>query len=473
MKTKNKKNKKKNTLWGGRFKAGLDKDVLRFSSSINVDYKLAEFDLTYSLAHVTMLAKCKIISASQAKVIKQGLKGLLKLVKAGKYKTNPDSEDIHTDIQNKLRVKIGPAADKLNTARSRNDQVSLSTRMYSKDKLMNISKSLTKLQQALIKLARANDWVVMPGFTHLQHAQPVLWSHYLLAFVEMFQRDKERLADAFKRVDVMPAGSGALAGTSLPIDRDMLAKELGFAKISANSIDAVSDRDFVIEIISSLSVIAMHLSRMSEDFIIMSTAEFGFIDIDQAFCTGSSLMPQKKNPDVLELIRGGSSRVYGDLISILVTMKALPLSYNRDMQWDKEGLFKSLDFIEEVLLLMTRLVKGIKVDNFSLNQALADEFLMATDLAEYLVKKGVAFRQAHKIVGELIMFCSGADKDITELSLKELKSFSVYFDKNILKMIDPQVSVKNKISYGSTGPLQVKKQLKKWAGKLQGVKKYA
>jgi len=451
-----------NKLWGGRFKKGLDQEVLAYTSSINIDKELARYDILSSTAHIKMLAKCNIILKKEAHIIVKGLKEIEKEVQKGSLEFDLKAEDIHSDIQNKLQERIGPLATKLQTARSRNDQISLDMRLYCKEKINQSIDKLKETQKAILEFADKNMDVIIPGFTHLQHAQPILLSHQMLSFLEMFERDKGRLTDAYKRVDVLPAGSCALAGTSLNIDRQYLARELGFSQISNNSIDAVSDRDFIIELLSALSVIAMHLSRLAEDIILLASSEFNYLQLDEAISTGSSIMPQKKNPDVLELLRGQTGSVYGGLISVLVMMKGLPLSYNRDMQLDKQPLFSAFSGISSALEMVRKVFIHIRINKEGIKKTLADEFLFATDLAEYLVKKGIPFKEAHNAVGAVVKYCMEKKARISELSLKELKGFCPKFEKDVYRCLDAQESVKSKTSLGGTSPLRVNAQIKKW-----------
>ena len=387
-------------LWGGRFTKKTDPLAEQFTASLKTDFVLAKYDIVGSIAHAKMLGKCNIIPRKDAGSIVKGLNAILKDIDNCRIKVDFSTEDVHTLIQDLLEKKIGAPAKKLHTARSRNDQVSLDTRMFAKDFLQVLTAGVNNLQASLGEFVSKNKHVKkLPGYTHLQHAQPVNLIDYAGAYKAMLERDKDRIKDAYKRINVLPLGSCALAGTSLPIDRKFVAKELGFSSVARNTIDAVSDRDFIIEILSAAALLGMHLSRLSEDLIIWSSSEFNFIDIDEAFCTGSSIMPQKKNPDVLELIRGSAGKLYGNLISALVVMKGLPLSYNRDMQLDKEPLFDSLKTINDELLVLSKLIKTARLNKESIDKQLQDPGLYATKMAEDLVKKGVAFKDAHKIIG--------------------------------------------------------------------------
>ncbi len=454
-------------LWGGRFKKKTDKDAEAFLSSFGYDKVLAEFDCLAGIAHVRMLAKSGIIKEAEKAKIVNGLKSILAAVKKGKIETDGSYEDVHTYVQQTLKEKIGAAADKLHIARSRNDLVSADTRLLCKAEGNKIISALIKLQKAMLQTARKNKEAVIPGYTHLKHAQPVLYAHYILAYVEMLERDKGRLQNAVSRADTSPLGVGAICGTSLNVDRAMLARELGFARTMQNSIDAVSDRDFVIEILSVLSILAMHLSRLSEDFIIYSTDEFSFLDIDEAFCTGSSMMPHKKNPDVLELVRGESAEIYGNLMSALTMMKGLPLSYNRDMQLDKKLLLNSIGIIKKELTVLEKLVKTVEIDRMAVSGQLADEFLYATDLSEFLMKKGLSHAEAHEAVGKLVAYCVKSGSTISSLGVDDLKTFSDKFDHGIYNLLKGTASVRFKYSSGGTAPVNVSKAIKNWEKRLK------
>ena len=427
------------------------------------------YDVKGSIAHVKMLSKCKVIPFKAGKSILSGLGKILKDIEKGTFKIDPKSEDIHTAIYMSLSSKIGDGADYLHTARSRNDQVILDLRMYSKDKLNLILDLTKKTQRALIDLAKQNIDVVMPGLTHTQHAMPILLSHQLLAYVSMLQRDIERLKAALISADEMPLGSCAMAGTSFAIDRKFVAKQLGFSKISENSIDAVSDRDFVIDSLYAIAMLFMHISRFCEDMILFSTSEFAIVDIDEAFCTGSSIMPQKKNPDALELIRGETSKAYANLNSLLVMMKGLPLSYNRDMQLDKEPLFSSVKLSEDVLSILTKLIKSIKINKEIAEEKIAtDESIFALDIADYLVKKGLAFSEAHEITGHIVVSAIEKQIKISALNLDEFRVFYKKIDSDIFKIFDAKRSVMSKRSMGSTNPLLVRQQIDRWIKKIKG-----
>lgn len=451
-------------LWGGRFTKSTHELLEKFSNSIDVDKHLAQYDVLGSIAHARMLGECKIIPKTDALKIVKGLNEILKQIDSGKFKIDFKYEDIHSQIQDVLHKKIGKPALKLHTARSRNDQVCLDTRLYCKDAVDQIAGLILKAQKQLLKLADKNKNVYIPGYTHLQRAQVISFAHHICAYINMLERDKQRLLDARKRVDVCPLGSLALSGSTLPIDRKMTAKLLGFLKVSTNSLDSVSDRDFIIEILSDLSILIMHLSRFAEDLVLWSSTEFGIVDIDESFCTGSSLMPQKKNPDAAELIRGSSGEIYSKLVSVLVMMKGMPLSYNRDMQWDKKPLFEAVDLAKAVVEICAGMAAHIKVNNKT--EAVEDQALYATDIAEYLVKKGVAFKNAHEITGKLIRFSQDQGRKIIDLDEKELHKVSEYLDKKIYKLLNADASIKAKISFGSTGLKSVEDQIKMWKKNL-------
>jgi len=446
-------------LWGGRFRKEIDKTMQAFIASIYFDKKLVKYDILGSIAHAKMLGKRKIITRDEADKIIKGLKDILSQIKDGSLTVDNQAEDIHTWVENSLREKIGEIAGKLHTARSRNDQVALDERMYLRDEIRTIQQNLDALQEALIFIARKHLGMIMPGYTHLQHAQPLLFSHYLLAYFFKFNRDRERLEDLYKRVDILPLGSAALGGTSYPIDRQYLAKQLNFNDISHNSLDAVSDRDFIIEFLSGSAMIMLHLSCLSEEIILWSSQEFDFIELDDSFCTGSSIMPQKKNPDAAELIRGKSGRVYGHLMTLLTVMKALPLAYNHDMQEDKEPLFDSVELLKNSLIIMSGMIRTLQVKSENMRNSLKGDFSNATEVADYLVKKGLAFREAHQVVGEIVLYCIEQKKNIEQLRLKEFQHFQTLFEEDILNMLSPEDVVNSKKSYGGTSIPRVKKAI--------------
>ena len=406
-------------LWGGRFKKGTDALVNDFNSSINVDSRMYKEDIEGSLAHVKMLGKQGIIPNKSSKKIEDGLNEILKRLDNGVIEIDPTSEDIHSFVEGTLTYYIGACGKMLHTGRSRNDQVTLDLRLYLKKALDNIVSCVIELEEVIHKKASKNMETIMPGYTHMQKAQPITLAHHLLAYGEMLRRDIGRLQDAYKRTDQMPLGSGALATSTYPIDREFVAKELRFSDVTWNSLDSVSDRDYVIETLSALSIIMMHLSRFSEEIILWCTNEFNFIELDDGYSTGSSIMPQKKNPDVAELVRGKTGRVYGDLITLLTVMKGIPLAYNKDMQEDKEALFDALDTVTLSLKTFTGMLDTMKIKKEVMRKGAAGGFTNATDVADYLVKHGIAFRNAHEIVGEIVIYCINKNKAIDELSLND------------------------------------------------------
>lgn len=423
-------------LWGGRFKKGVNSLVNDFNSSINIDSRMYKEDIVGSLAHVKMLGKQNIIPKEDSLKISDGLKEILSRIENGVIKIDETAEDIHSFIEGTLTYYIGDEGKKLHTGRSRNDQVTLDTRLYLKEALKEVGEDILNLQTVILEKAKENTDTIMPGYTHMQKAQPITFSHHILAYAEMFKRDMGRLLDCYKRLDEMPLGSGALATSTYPIDREFVAKELCFSKITLNSLDSVSDRDYAIESLSTLSMIMMHLSRFSEEIILWCTGEFNFVELSDEYSTGSSIMPQKKNPDVAELVRGKTGRVYGDLITLLTVMKGIPLAYNKDMQEDKEALFDGLDTTTLSLKTFTGMLQTMKIKKEVMRKGASGGFTNATDVADYLVKKGAAFRNAHEIVGEIVLHCIKIDKAIDELSLEELKSFSPIFTEDIYKAID-------------------------------------
>ena len=435
-----------------------DKSVQEFLASIPFDRRLYRQDIEGSIAHAGMLAKQGIIPESDAETIMDGLESIQKEIEQGEFQFKTELEDIHMNIEAALFEKIGDVAGKLHTARSRNDQIALDLRMFTKEEIGRTIKKIRAMQTALVDLAEANKAVIMPGYTHLQQAQPVLLAHHLLAYIEMFQRDKDRFQNCLERTDVLPLGSGALAGVPYPVDREFLADELGFSKVSANSLDAVSDRDFIVEFEAAAAITMMHLSRLAEELILWSSSEFGFIEIGDDFTTGSSIMPQKKNPDVAELGRGKTGRVYGHLMAILTTMKSLPLAYNRDMQEDKEGLFDTGDTLRSSLEVFAGMVKTIEVNTARISQAMQTDYILATDLADYLVKKGMPFREAHGVVGRLGEYAMSKGKNFRELDLEEYNKFSPLFSDDVYE-ITPESSVAARNAAGGTSPRQVGKAL--------------
>ena len=449
---------KKDALLRSRFQTELDKAATKYVASIPFDWRLYRQDIAGSIAHAKMLAKQGILTAQEAELIISGLTSIREEIEKGKFDFKPELEDIHMNIEARLSDKIGNIAGKLHTARSRNDQVALDLRLFLKEIIVGTIDKLRGLQQALLEVAESNKDVAMPGYTHLQQAQPVLFAHHLLAYFEMLQRDVERLRDCLKRVDVLPLGSGALAGVAYPIDRDFVAQELGFSKVSANSLDAVSDRDFVIEYQAAAAIVALHLSRLAEEIVLWSSKEFDFIELDDAYATTSSIMPQKKNPDVAELARAKTGRIYGNLMGILTVMKGLPLAYNRDLQEDKEGLFDTVDTLHSSLDVLAGLIKTMKVHKSRMQNSMAGSYLLATDLADYLTKKGLPFRQAHSVVGELVQYAISKGKELNELTLNEYHKFSPLFEDDIYR-ITVQSSIAARDVAGGTAPKQVRKAL--------------
>jgi argininosuccinate lyase len=437
-----------------RFQKGIDKSIEKYVASINFDWRLYRQDIAGSIAHAQMLAKQGLISEREAELICSGLVSIRDEIEQGKLKFKLELEDIHMTVENRLFEKIGDVAGKLHTARSRNDQVALDLRLFVKEAISETISKLKGLQRALLDVAEANKTVIMPGYTHLQQAQPVLFAHHLLAYFEMLQRDITRFQNCLNRTDVLPLGSGALAGVAHPIDRDFVARKLGFNEISANSLDAVSDRDFVIEYEAAAAITMMHLSRLAEEIVLWSSAEFGFVELDEAYATSSSIMPQKKNPDVAELARGKTGRVYGNLISLLTAMKGLPLAYNRDMQEDKEGLFDTVDTLLSSLEVFAGLIKTLQINTTRMQNALSNSYILATDLADYLVRKGITFREAHGIVGKLVKYSIDKNKSFQELSLADYRKFSPLFSEDVYG-ITVETSVAARHAIGGTAPKQV------------------
>jgi len=438
-------------LWGGRFAEATDKLVESFNASIDVDKRLYESDIKGSQAHLEMMAKQGIIPSEDAEILVQGLDTVKARIDNGEMAFTDALEDIHMHVEENLGDVCGPVARKLHTGRSRNDQVALDIRIYLKEETLNLLEMLKDFQVALVTLADANRKTVMPGYTHMQRAQPVLFAHHMLAYFQMFKRDMARLTDSLKRLDVMPLGSAALAGTTFPIDREYTCQVLGFSRVSENSMDAVSDRDFVMEFISHASICMIHLSRLSEELILWSTSEFAFVTISDAFTTGSSIMPQKKNPDVCELVRGKTGRVVGNLMAILTTMKSLPMAYNKDMQEDKAPLFDTIDTLKVCLDVYTRMLAHIEVHKDRMREACMTGFLNATDFADYLVNKGAAFRTAHGIAGKAVAFALEQEKELDDLTFEEMRSFSDLIEKDVYKFISLDAMVARRNAYGGTG----------------------
>lgn len=455
-------------IWQNRFAKQLHPLIEQFTESISFDYRLALYDIDGSIAHVKMLCKIGIISKKIQDRLIKGLENIRKRIIKGDFKFTREYEDVHMNIEKALEEEVGEFASYLHTGRSRNDQVQLDMRLFTRDAIGTIIDSITMLQRSLVNLAENSIDVIIPGYTHLQHAQPILLAHHFLAYTEMLERDKARLQDLLPRVNILPLGSSALAGSSIPLDREYVANLLGFSTVSANSIDSVSDRDYLIELSSCISIIAVHLSRFSEEIILWSNPEFGFITLDDSVCTGSSFMPQKKNPDPAELVRGKTGRVIGNLLNLLITLKALPFSYNRDLQEDKPPIFDSVKTIFECLNVCALLVTSIQVNHDRIKEVLGkDEFIYATDITEYLVKKGVPFRIAYKSVGNMVKYCILHKKSFSGLSMEELKRFNKAFEEDFYFLLSPEISVKNKTTYGSTNPSIVKKQIIRWKGRLK------
>ncbi len=448
-------------VWGGRFRKEVDSLANRFNSSIRFDSRLYAHDIKGSMAHCRMLAKQGILTDEESSQIQEALSKILRELDRGEIVIDDSFEDIHSLVEKTLIERIGALGQKLHTARSRNDQVALDVRLFTRDVIHRVIQLIKDTQLALLRLADDNKRLVMPGYTHLQRAQPVLVAHHLLAYYEMLKRDRQRFEEALTRTNTLPLGSAALAGSTFDLDRQMVAEELEFESITENSLDAVSDRDFVMDFLYASSMLMMHLSRLSEELVIWSSQEFAFITISDAFCTGSSIMPQKKNPDMPELIRGKSGRVYGHLISLLTTMKGLPLAYNKDMQEDKEALFDTVDTVEICLQVMSRLLGEVTFNEQSLKSAISKGFLSATDLADYLVRKGLPFREAHEIVGRMVVFAMDQGKELHELSLSEIKKFTKKIDKDVYEWLDPALTVNRRNIPGGTGPEMVNQQLAK------------
>ncbi len=446
--------------WGGRFAQAAHPLMEEFTASIAFDKRLAPYDIQGSIAHCQMLMKQKLLSRAEAEKIIKGLRAVERKITQGRFVLSPVDEDIHMAIERSLIEKVGPVGGKLHTARSRNDQVVLDVRLYLRDEIEAICDLLGQLQKGLAGMAKQHLDVVMPGYTHLQRAQPVLFSHHLLAYYEMLGRDRERLAECRQRVNVLPLGAGALAGTTLAIDRHYVAKLLGFPRVSKNSIDTVSDRDFVAEFLSDCALLSMHLSRLAEELVLWASSEFAFIELPEAFATGSSMMPQKKNPDVPELIRGKTGRVYGHLISLLTTLKGLPLSYNRDLQEDKEPLFDTIDTVRQTLHILIVMLPQIKVKKERMTKAALGGLTLATDVADYLVEKGLPFRQAHEVVGRIVRYCLQQEKGLEELTLEEFHRFSPLFAQDLFSRLTLQAAVDRRRSIGGTARTSVKRRLR-------------
>ena len=447
-------------MWGGRFTGATDKLVEEFNASVSFDKRLALQDVRGSVAHATMLAERGILSRDEADAIIGGLENIRGDITAGRFEWRGELEDVHMNIERALTERVGPVGGKLHTARSRNDQVATDFRLWLRDETEGLFTLFTRLRRVLVGEAERHLGVIMPGYTHLQVAQPVLFSHHLLAYFEMFSRDSERLQDSLKRLNVSPLGAGALAGTGFPIDRGRTAELLGFDKPAANSLDAVSDRDFALEFLSAASIAMMHLSRLCEELILWSTQEFGFVTLPDSHTTGSSIMPQKKNPDVCELVRGKTGRVYGSLMSLLTVMKGLPLAYNKDMQEDKEGVFDAADTLRASLTLVADMLPKMTVNEARTRHAAGRAYSNATDLADYLAKKGLPFREAHEVVGKLVALGLEKGKDLQDLELADMKKVSPLVEQDVYDALRLERVVNARSSYGGTATEQVEAQIR-------------
>lgn len=453
-------------MWKGRFQEQTSDLVQQMGESITFDFRLYAHDIRGSIAHSKALVKAGIITSEEQALIEKGLLEIRDEIQAGKFEFQIALEDIHMNVESALTQRIGEAGSKLHTARSRNDQIALDVRLYCRDAIDSVQEKIRGLQRAILKVAEKYPDAVVPGYTHLQRGQPVLFAHHLLAYVEMLQRDIDRLADGRKRVNVLPLGSGALAGSTIVLDRELVARELEFPAISQNSMDAVSDRDFVAELLFGLSLLGIHLSRLSEDIILWCTAEFGFVSLSDAHTTGSSLMPQKKNPDMAELTRGKTGRLTGNLVSILTLLKGLPMTYNRDMQEDKEPLFDSIDTVELVLSVYAEMVEAMQVKEAATLKAASDPFLLATDIADYLVLKGMPFRHAHEVVGKLTAYSLKTSRGFPDLTLEEYREFSSIFESDIYARFDVRKALEARQAIGAPSPRNVAAQVEGWKTRL-------
>ncbi|WP_301860943.1 argininosuccinate lyase [uncultured Megasphaera sp.] len=447
-------------LWGGRFTKATDKSVEEFNASIQFDCRMYAEDICGSIAHATMLAKQGILSEADKNAIVAGLKTIYGQIEEGNFPFSVELEDIHMNIEKRLTDAIGEAGKRLHTGRSRNDQVALDTHMYVRREIAAVSKLLVKLQESILKTAEKHGDVIMPGYTHLQRAQPVLFSHHMMAYFSMLSRDFIHMQYAWDMADRMPLGAGALAGTTYPLDQPAVADMLHFSKIYDNSMDAVSDRDYIIAFLETAAQIMMHLSRLSEEFILWSSSEFKFIELDDAHCTGSSIMPQKKNPDICELVRGKTGRFYGHLMAVLTMMKGIPMAYDKDMQEDKEGLFDAIDNIKFALTIYSAMIDGMTVNAKRMRDVLERDFSNATDMADYLAKKGLPFREAHAVVGKAVHYCIEQGKVLQQLSLAELQDMSPLFAEDIHHFLDIETCVNQRNTYNGTSPSSVKRQCK-------------
>ena len=446
-------------LWGGRFSKTTDEMVNEFQASIAFDKRMYQEDIAGSIAHAKMLAKCGILSGEDRDAIVGGLEEIRSQIEVGTFEFSVALEDIHMNIEKRLTDRIGEAGGRLHTARSRNDQVALDTHLYVRREVLAVQKEIANLQQALVDTAEKYGDAIMPGYTHLQRAQPILFAHHLLAYYGMLARDFSRFAGVYERADIMPLGAGALAGTTFPIDRAFVQEELGFSHIYTNSLDAVSDRDYIMEFLSAASILMVHLSRLSEETILWCSREFSFVELDDAHCTGSSMMPQKKNPDVSELVRGKTGRVVGHLMAMLTVVKGLPLAYNKDLQEDKEGIFDTIDTVKFSLAVYAQLIRGMKVNKDVMKRAVTEDFSNATDLADYLVKKGMPFRKAHAVSGQAVHDCIARGIYLEDMSMEDFQKLSLLFGADIKDAIRPETCVKNRNSLGGTSYDQVAYQL--------------
>jgi argininosuccinate lyase len=453
-------------MWKGRFKEQTAELLQQYSESVSFDWRLWRHDIEGSIAHSAALEKAGLITPEERSRIVDGLREIGAEIEQGRFEFKRELEDIHMNIEAELTRRIGDPGAKLHTARSRNDQVALDLRLYLREESGELVGGLRDLQRALVELAERHAEVVIPGYTHLQRAQPVYFAHHLLAYVEMFARDAERLLDCRKRINVLPLGSGAIAGSTILLDRELVARLLDFPAVTQNSMDAVSDRDFAVELLSALALIAMHLSRLSEDVILWASSEFKFISISDAFTTGSSLMPQKKNPDVAELTRGKAGRVYGNLVSLLTTLKGLPMTYNRDMQEDKEPVFDSIDTVKAALAIFAAMLGGIRANSEACAQAVSDPNLLATDLADYLVNHAVPFRQAHEVIGKAVALCAERRCELPDLTLADYQALSPAFEADVFAVLTVEKSMAARQAVGAPSPQNVAAQLARWKGLL-------
>ena len=454
-------------LWGGRFSQQTASSVEAFTASIHYDARLFKHDIAGSRAHARMLARQGLLTETECESILQGLRSIEEEIEAGTFHFRPELEDIHMNIEKNLVEKIGAAGKKLHTARSRNDQVALDLRLYLREQAAETIRLLGEVQQGFLALARQYLGAIMPGYTHLQRAQPVLIAHHMLAYFEMFDRDRDRMGDCLKRINVLPLGAAALAGSPLPIDRHSVAEELGFPAITANSMDTVGDRDFAVEFLAVCSLIQIHLSRLSEELVLWTSTEFSFVELADAYCTGSSIMPQKKNPDIPELIRGKSGRVIGNLMTLLTVLKGLPLTYNRDLQEDKEPVFDTVDTVLQSLAITAELLANLRFNTERMRNACSAGFMTATDLADYLVRKNMPFRQAHSVAGRAVAYCVEQGKDLADCNLAELQQFSESIGEDVFAVLTVEGSANSRVSYGGTALSRVEKAIEEAETRLR------